>query len=212
MKKRMSMAGKSGVTACVFAVALGTAAAQSNGMNSQQPSANASTGMNSPSSMNSMATMNMNGAASPQDKEFLKEAGQGNVFELQTAQLALQKSSSADVKDFAQMIITDHTRMQSDMKPIAAEAGVTPPTGLSGKEKDNYKKLQALSGDAFDKEYIAMMVKDHAHDSKAFGNEATSGQLPDEKKAAMTNKPTIDEHLQKAQALAQAHGVTDTGM
>ena len=194
----------------------GVAMAQQGGMGSPQQTVpggaqaggmNTPGGANSPNSMNSMANMSM---ASPQDKMFLKNAGAGDMFEIQTSQLALQKSSSDDVKQFAQMMIDDHTKLENQMKPIVAEANVQPPTGLMGKDKGEYKKLQGLSGDAFDKEYISAMVMDHSKVSKDFAAEANSGQLQDEKMAAAQNKPTVDMHLQKAQALAQAHGVATT--
>ena len=147
-----------------------------------------------------------------QDKMFLKQASEGDLFEIQAAQLALQKSSSDDVKQFAQMMIDDHTNMEHKMKPIAEEANVPPATSMSSKAMAEYKKLQSLSGDDFDKEYIKAMVMDHSKVSKAFSTEASGGQLSDEKQAAMQNKPTVDLHLQKAQQLAQAHGISGSGM
>ncbi len=150
--------------------------------------------------------------ASSQDKAFLKQAAGGDMFEIQTSQLALQKSSSDDVKQFAQMMIDDHNALEMKMKPIVSEAGVTPPSSLMGKDEKEYKKLQGLSGDAFDKEYIKAMIMDHTKVSKAFAEESQGGQLSDEKQAATANKPTVDMHLQKAQQLAQAHGVSATGM
>ncbi len=190
--------------------------AQAGGMSGQQPQSPAGSaspgGLNSPGSPDQMSAMNMTGQASMQDKMFLKQASEGDLFEIQAAQLALQKSSSDDVKQFAQMMIDDHTNMEHKMKPIAEEANVPPATSMSSKAMAEYKKLQGLSGDNFDKEYIKAMVMDHSKVSKAFSTEASGGQLPDEKQAAMQNKPTVDMHLQKAQQLAQAHGVSVSGM
>lgn len=208
---RIQLCSKPVAAGMALALSMGVAVAQNGGMNSQQQQpqagANAPGSMNSPGGPNSMPGMTMNSQASMQDKMFLKDAATGDMFEIQSSQLALQKSSSADVKQFAQMMIDDHTKLDNEMKPIAAEAEVTPPTSLTGKPQKEYQKLQGLSGDAFDKEYISDMVMDHAKVSKAFGAEANGGQLPDERKAAMTNKPTVDMHLQKAQQLAQAHNV-----
>lgn len=213
MKSAMSMCTNPGTLALALALSVGTAVAQQGGAPTpQQPSGQAA-GANSPGGLNSAATMNgMNGmstnGASMQDKMFLKNAAAGDMFEIQTSQLALQKSNSADVKQFAQMMIDDHTKLDNQMKPIATEAGVQPPTQLTGKERGEYKKLQGLSGDDFDKEYIKAMVDDHTKVSKAFGSEIANGTLPDEKMAAQQNKPTVDMHLQKAQQLAQAHNVS----
>ena len=45
------------------------------------------------------------------DQSFVSEAMQGNMAEVQLAQLAQQKSQSQDVKQFAQKMANDHTQM-----------------------------------------------------------------------------------------------------
>ena len=153
----------------------------------------------------------LNSGASMQDKMFLKEATQGSNFEIQAAQLALQKSTSGDVKQFAQMMIADHTKLNEEMKPVAMQAQVTPPSGISKKDKAIYAKLQGLSGDAFDQAYIKDMVKDHTEDLKAFKTEASNGQLPEEKTAAGQGARVVQTHLEHAKQLAQAHHVEAAG-
>jgi putative membrane protein len=219
LREEISMAMKRILTGVALGVAVcaGSAMAQNGGMNGggaqqqqQQPGGAQQNGMNQPGGMNGMATTG--GQASMQDKMFLRQASAGDQFEIQTSQLALQKSSSDDVKQFAQMMIDDHTKLDNQMKPIAQEAGVQPATGLMGKDKKEYAKLQGLSGPAFDQAYIKDMVMGHQKVDKAFASEVSDGTLPSEKQAAATNKPTVDMHLQKAQALAQAHNVTMSGM
>ena len=210
MAKQKMMIGM----ALSMALGTGIAVAQAGGSGgAQQPSGGTPSGAtspNSPGGMNSQGQMNgMSGnGASMQDKMFLRKATQGSNFEIQTANLAMQKSSSDDVKQFAQMMIQDHTKLNDGMKPVASEAGVTPPTGISKKDKVVYKQLQGLSGDAFDKAYIQAMVKDHTEDLKQFKMEANNGQLASEKSAAEQGAQVVDMHLQKAQALAQAHNVS----
>ncbi len=197
-----------------MAVCTGTAMAQAGGANggAQQPGTNSRGGMNSPDGMNSMNSMNQNGQPSQQDRMFLRQASMGDMLEIKSSQLALQKSNSDDVKQFAQLMIDDHTKLDNEMKPIASQVGVTPPTELKGKAAKEYAKLQGLSGSAFDQAYIKQMVMDHKKVDQAFATEASSGSFPAEKQAAETNKPMIDMHLQKAEALAQAHHVTVKGM
>ncbi len=161
----------------------------------------------------SMSGMNMPGQASTQDKMFLKTASDGSLFEIKTSQLALQKSNSADVKQYAQQMIDDHNKLMEQMKPVAAEAGVTPPTDLVSKmHKAEYKKLQGLSGDAFDQAYIKAQLMDHQQTEQAFKTEESSGQLADEKSAATQGQPVIDDHMQKIQQIAQAHNVSTSGL
>ncbi len=208
-----AMYGKAGVVA--VALMLGAASAQAQagaGGGSQSSPTTAPGGTNSTSGLaDSGALTNAPGSgASVKDKDFLREAGQGGMFEIQAGKLAAQKGNSEDVKQFGQMMVTDHTKLNEQMSPVLVEAGVKPPTSLPGKEKKELAKLQGLSGDAFDKEYITAMLKDHEEDKKDFQTEATGGQLPSEKSAAMQGEGMIDMHLEKIKQIAQAHNVTQS--
>src|SRR5277367_5699473 len=147
-----------------------TAVAQSAAPGSMQqpgtPAQQTQPGMN-PMSQN--PDMNApNGQTTPTDKMFVENALKGNMAEVQLGQLALQKSSSDDVKQFAQKMVDDHTKMGDEMKPIAQQIGVKFPDGPSKKDKKTIAELQTLNGDAFDQAYIKDMVKDHKGDLNDF--------------------------------------------
>src|SRR4051812_28926361 len=100
------------------------------------------------------------GKASSTDKKFVKEAKQGGMAEIQLGQVASQKAQSEDVKQFGQHMVDDHTKLNEQMKPIASQLGITPPTSLDNKHQAIATKLNGLSGEAFDKAYIKAMIKD----------------------------------------------------
>jgi putative membrane protein len=185
----------------------GVAMAQGMGQPSQ-------TGLNNPQST---STNNMNttangigavpaGATSPEDRVFLKEALEGGMAEVQLGQLALQKSNNADVKQFAQRMVDDHTKMGDQLKPIAQQIGVKIPDGPSKKDKAIIAKLQALNGDDFDKAYMKDMVKDHKADLSAFHSEADMGSNLAVKGAASQGIPIIGGHLQMAEQVGEKTG------
>jgi len=58
---------------------------------------------------------------------YMRMAASGDLFEIQSSQLALQMSSNPAVRGFAQMLISDHTRMSSQMISAAQSAGLMPP-------------------------------------------------------------------------------------
>ncbi len=194
----------------------GFALAQGN-MNTPPPNSGSMNGSANSGMNGSMAAqsggMPMGGssAGSMQDKKFAQTAMAGGLTEIQAAQTALQKSNSDDVKKFAQQMIDDHTKLNDQMKPIAAQLGVTAPTSPMPKDQAMLAKMQALSGDAFDKAYLRAMVKDHSKDDKEFAMEASSGQNPDEKAAASEGDQIVKQHLQMAQDLAKAHNAMGGG-
>jgi putative membrane protein len=156
--------------------------------------------------MNGMQT-----GTSATDRMFVKSAMQGGMAEVQLGQLTLQKSNNDQVKQFAQRMIDDHTKLNEDMKPVAHQLGVDVPDQVSKKDRNVINKLQGLSGAAYDQAYIKDMVKDHKGDLSEFQAEASSGQDQTVKDAAAQGSKVIAQHLQMAQQLAKDQNVTAPG-
>ena len=130
---------------------------------------------------------------------------------MQLGKLAQQKAQSDDVKQFGQKMVTDHTQLAEQMKPIAQQLNITPPTSIPAKDKMLYAKLEKLSGSDFDREYITAMVKDHEKDVKDFKKEASLGKDPQVKQAAEHGSTVISEHLSMIEQIAQQHHVSAGG-
>ena len=142
-----------------------------------------------------------------QDTKFLEKANQGNVDEIDLAQLALKKSNNDDVKNFAQRMIHDHTMLMDNMKPFANEAGLQPPSHPSAGTEAEKLKLDVLSGESFDKAYIKAMVQDHSKDLAEFRQEAKSTGYPAFKNAVEQGAQVVREHLDMVNQIAKKMGV-----
>jgi putative membrane protein len=160
------------------------------------------------SQMNGMQTT---GQPSAIDRMFVTKAMQGSMAEVQLGQLTLEKSQNDQVKQFAQRMIDDHTKLNEQMKPVAQQLGVTPPNQISKGDRKTVAKLQGLSGPAYDQAYIQDMVKDHKQDLNDFQMEASSGQDQTVKDAANQGSKVIAGHLQMAQQLAKDQNVAKAG-
>jgi putative membrane protein len=145
--------------------------------------------------------------ASASDKKFVKTALQGGMAEVDLGQLASQKGNS-DVKQFGEKMVQDHTKLGDQMKGVAQQVGVTPPTMVTPADKALKTKLEALSGDSFDKAYIKAMVKDHEKDLSEFQKESTIGSSMAVKDAAQQGSQVIQQHLDLIKQIAQKHGVS----
>jgi putative membrane protein len=188
----------------------------SSGTNSTTGGASSGSGSMSGSSAGSMQGSSANGMkdnsnmsggsgkVTADDKHFMKEAMEGDMAEIQLAQLAQQKASSDQVKQFAQRMIDDHTKLDAQMKPLAQQFGVDAPSDLSAKHKTVQNKLQGLSGAKFDQEYVKAMVSDHREDDQAFLRESTLTTDPTLKNAVSQAEPIIAEHLRMAQDLEKS--------
>jgi len=144
-----------------------------------------------------------------QDRDFVREALQGGMAEVQLGQLAAQKGSSDDVKQFGQKMVDDHTKLGDQMKQVAQKLGVKEPKDLSKKDRELVAKLQGLSGAQFDDAYIEAMVKDHKKTASDFKHEAGSTQNSSLKQFTQQDAQIIDGHLQMVEQIAKAHGVKE---
>ncbi|MGA9671652.1 MAG: DUF4142 domain-containing protein [Terracidiphilus sp.] len=145
--------------------------------------------------------------ASSDDKHFVTAALRGGMAEVDLGKLAAEKGNSEDVKQFGQKMVTDHTRLGDQMKDVAQQIGVTPPTVLSASDLALMAKLKVLSGNDFDKAYIRAMVKDHEVDLADFHKEIVGGASPVVTDAAREGAKVIQKHLDMIRKIAQTNNV-----
>lgn len=145
------------------------------------------------------------------DAKFVKEAAMGGLAEVELGRLATQKAENADVKQFGQRMVDDHSKANDQLKPIAQQKGIGIPTQLTGKEKTAYDRLSRLSGAQFDRAYMKLMLQDHRKDVAEFRKQSTAGKDPEVKQFASQTLPTLEEHLKMAQTTAGATATTGSG-
>ena len=200
-----SMSAGAAMLAGVVAFAQAPGSPQQPNMPSQQPS------QTSPSDPIGPGAYPGTAPTSTQDfseRAFITKAMEGGMAEVQLGQLAQQKSESNDVKQFAAKMVNDHGQMGDKwLKPVAKQMGINEPSGPSKKDKKEIEKLQGLSGQDFDREYITMMVKDHQKDLKEFQSEAQVAQDPAVKQIAEKGSQIVEQHLQIIQQIAKAHNI-----
>jgi putative membrane protein len=103
------------------------------------------------------------------------------------------------VKKFGQMMIDDHSKGNDELKTLAASKNVVLPSEVDPQDKATRDKLAAMKGEAFDREYMSMMVAGHRRVVDSFRAEDKSGTDPDLKAWVNKTLPTIEEHLKMAQ-------------
>ena len=133
--------------------------------------------------------------------DFLVKAANGGMAEVQSSELAGQKATNAKVKDFAMMMVHDHTAANDQVKSLAAQRNVTLPATVSDDKKNSLDDLSKKTGRDFDKAYMKMMVDDHEKTISLFKD--ASGKVNDaEVKAFVDNTiPKLEAHLDSAKAV-----------
>jgi predicted outer membrane protein len=100
-------------------------------------------------------------------EQFLMDAYQDGLLEIQLSQQALQKGANDRVKTFAQRMIDDHTRLNNQIQQLAQSNNITLPNDLSASQKSQLDQLATLSGAAFDRAYMSRNVEVHQKDLAA---------------------------------------------
>lgn len=142
--------------------------------------------------------------AAQDSSAFLRVAGQDGRAEVALAELASTKAQSSDVKAYAAMLRRDHEKANTELEALAKQMNVTV-SDPSTAQQDVKRRLQGLSGEAFDRAYIQQMVQDHEKAVAAFttASQGTTGPVKD---FAAKTLPTLQQHLSRARALERQLG------
>ncbi len=100
--------------------------------------------------------------ATGDERHFVETAAMGGHAEVELGKLAAERAQSAAVKEFAQMMIRDHSRANEELERAASQSRLdVPAPTLDQMHQQLMTKLRGLHGAEFDREYMAAMVSGH---------------------------------------------------
>lgn len=134
------------------------------------------------------------GTVADMDRDWAMKSADGGMMEVQSSELAMNTSSNQAVKDFAKMMIDDHTKANNELKSLAASKGISLPATLGPEHKAKYDELAAKKGADFDKAYVATMDMDHQKTVQSFKDYSQNGTDADMKGWASKTLPTLEHH------------------
>lgn len=156
--------------------------------------------------------------ANTADRTFMKQAATDGMAEVQRGQLAMKKSSDAEVKQLAQRIVDDHTKTNDTLRTLAQSKQVPLSATPSANAQKQAADMKKLDGKKFDQAWTEVMVKGHQKAVDVFTTESKQAQDADTRKFAADTLPALKTHLQMAQdvqkhlALSQTRDKSMSGM
>lgn len=135
-----------------------------------------------------MAAQTATGELKHSDKAFIEKAAKAGQEEVQISQVALERATNPQIRDFAQTIVNDHQQMNSELATLASSKGVALPT-----KEVKVDKWQSKKATEFDKDYVKEMAGEHDDAVSLF------------EKAAKSDDPEIAAFAQKYLPKLQAH-------
>jgi putative membrane protein len=135
------------------------------------------------------------------DAEFVKMAASDGLHEVALGKIAGEKAKNADVKKFAEKMVTDHTKANDDLKTAAKEAGVAVPEQMTDDHQKEVNRFKDYKGDNFDQDYVKHMVKDHEDAVALFTKATKEAKNKALREFATKYLPVIQGHLDDAKKL-----------
>jgi putative membrane protein len=138
---------------------------------------------------------------SDSDRQFIRQAASSGMAEVQLGQLAMERAVSAEVKQFGQRMVDDHTKANKELLTLAQAKNIAVTKEVDPQHKAMADTLAMLQGAAFDREYMAGQVADHEEAVTLFTTAAKESQDAEVKAWAAQTLPTLQEHFRMARAL-----------
>jgi len=134
---------------------------------------------------------------------FVESAAASDMYEIEAGKLGSDKASNPDVKSFAEMLVTDHTKSSAEMKAAASQArpGLTPLAALPADKQAKIDALKAASGEEFDRLFLTQQVEAHTAALQLLEAYASGGEAQSLKDFAAKTAPVVKAHLEKAKSL-----------
>lgn len=129
---------------------------------------------------------------------FVMQASIGNEAEIELAQIAQFKSSNPDVKQFAQRLISDHTKNEQQLETLAQQQHIALPTELDPTYQSQKSALEADDTGKFDSDYLRLMVANHTKAVEKFQRTAAHCGDAAVKQYAQQSLPVLQSHLAQA--------------
>jgi putative membrane protein len=101
------------------------------------------------------------GGADDNNREWVAMSMDANMAEIELGRMAQNQAASAEVKQFAQMVVNDHSKALDELKPIASRQGTPTVAQMSDDKRELRDRLSKLQGAEFDREYMRAMIDAH---------------------------------------------------
>lgn len=137
------------------------------------------------------------GSLNKHDREFILTAAANGMAEVSTSELAKKKAESKGARQFAEMMIHDHTKANDELKMIAKNKGIDVPDMVPKAANDHFHQLEGLSGHEFDAMYLRDMTADHKKVIAMFEEASRKVEDPDLKAYIQKTLPILKTHEQE---------------
>lgn len=144
-----------------------------------------------------------NAAVGTSERKFVATAASGGMMEVEAGKLGQERGQSPAVKQFGQMLVSDHEQANAELKELATRKGIELPTQMIKEHQAQLDKLRKAKAAEFDRMYIEHVGMDeHKKDIAAFERVIRESNDPEVRGFAQKTLPVLQKHREQAQQLA----------
>lgn len=137
--------------------------------------------------------------------DFIQTVAASDAFEIQSSELAAQRGTRQDLKDFASQMVTAHRQTTSELTQLTSANSLPAPSPqLNATQQASLNNLRNQSGASFDNAYVDAQVTAHENAVRTFEEFASAGDAGPLRDWAQRTLPNLRQHLQHAQQLDSA--------
>ena len=140
-------------------------------------------------------------AVDENDSKFATAVANGGMAEVALGKIAAEKATNAQVKDFANMMVTDHTKANEELMGIAKTKNITLPVAPDEEHQKMMTDISAKTGKDFDKAYVDAMVDGHKKTASLLEDGSKNCKDTDLMAFATKTLPVVKAHLAKIEAI-----------
>lgn len=136
------------------------------------------------------------GEAVPNAQAFAQAAAMSDMYEIAAANAALKRASGTPTKEFAQMMIADHTQSSKALKDAIATSGqnLALPGKLDSEHQAQVDILESLNGTDFDREYMSQQMAAHRKALALLKSYGGNGDVAELRQFAQATIPAVQKH------------------
>ncbi|MGK5629990.1 DUF4142 domain-containing protein [Streptomyces sp. URMC 123] len=136
------------------------------------------------------------GSVNAADTAFLKSAHQGNLAEIAAGEDAVKHATTSCVMRTGRTLVTDHTKLDGDVKRVADKVGVSLPNAPTPEQQKELAEVQGKAGSkAYDEAWLKVQVAAHEKTLGLIDRELKEGRNAEVKATAKAARPVVSTHL-----------------
>lgn len=148
------------------------------------------------------------------DRLFVENAASSNLFEIRSSQMLLEEMGDdqgmPSLRQFAQMMITDHEAVNAQLQSIASSRGMQVPQEPAGAQGRMLDELDGFSGTQLASNYLQYQTVAHQDAINLFQRHTQQGGDPELQQFAQQTLPSLQHHLQMLLDLKAGEGIAET--